>query len=43
MGHKIYQPFSFQGPSKFTQIEIFGLKTYQLATLGEFINIEKLI
>jgi hypothetical protein len=25
--------FSFQGPQKFTQIWIFGLKTYHLATL----------
>jgi hypothetical protein len=33
-GHKIYQHFPFQGPPKYTQIEIFGLKIYHLATLG---------
>jgi hypothetical protein len=27
------QPFPFQGPPKFTQIRIFGLKIYHLATL----------
>jgi hypothetical protein len=32
-GHKIYQPFTFQGPKKITQIGIFGLKIYNLATL----------
>jgi hypothetical protein len=33
--HIINQPFQFQGPPKFTQIEIgiFGLKIYHLATL----------
>jgi hypothetical protein len=31
--HRIYQLFSFQGPHEFTQILIFGLKTYHLATL----------
>jgi hypothetical protein len=31
--HKIYQQFPFQGPPKYTQIWIFGLKTYHLATL----------
>jgi hypothetical protein len=30
--HIIYQLFSFQGPQQFTQIWIFGLKTYYLAT-----------
>jgi hypothetical protein len=29
----IYQPFPIQGPPKFTQIGIFGLKIYHLATL----------
>jgi hypothetical protein len=37
--HKIDQtavvPFPFQGPSKLTQIGIFGLKIYHLATLLE--------
>jgi hypothetical protein len=32
-GQRIYQPFPIQGPPKFTQIGIFGLKIYQLATL----------
>jgi hypothetical protein len=32
-GHKIYQHFTFQGPPKFTQIGIFGLKRNHLATL----------
>jgi hypothetical protein len=32
-GHRVYQPFSFRGPPKFTQIGIFGLKIYHLATL----------
>jgi hypothetical protein len=32
-GHKIYQPLSLQGPPNFNQNGIFGLKTYQLATL----------
>jgi hypothetical protein len=27
-GQIIYQPFQFQGPPKFTQIVIFGLKIY---------------
>jgi hypothetical protein len=31
-GHKIYQQFPIQGTTKFTQIEIFGLKKH-LATL----------
>jgi hypothetical protein len=30
---KIYQHFPFKGPPKFTQIGIFGLKIYHLATL----------
>jgi hypothetical protein len=34
-GHKIYQHFLFQGPPKFTQIGIFGLKINHLATLLE--------
>jgi hypothetical protein len=29
----IYEPFPFQGPPKFTQIGIFSLKIYHLATL----------
>jgi hypothetical protein len=32
-GQRIYKAFPFQGPLKFTQIGIFGLKKYQLATL----------
>jgi hypothetical protein len=32
-GQRIHQPFPFQGPQKFTQIGIFGLKIYHLATL----------
>jgi hypothetical protein len=31
--HKIYQHFPFQGPPKFAQIWIFGLKKKHLATL----------
>jgi hypothetical protein len=34
-GHRIYQPFQLQGPSKLAQIEIFGLKMYHLAILME--------
>jgi hypothetical protein len=30
----IVPTFSFQGPPKFTQVWIFGLKTYHLATPG---------
>jgi hypothetical protein len=32
-GHKIYQYFPFEGPPKFTQIAIFGLKINNLTTL----------
>jgi hypothetical protein len=32
-GHKIYQQRLLQGAQKFTQIGIFGLKIYHLATL----------
>jgi hypothetical protein len=32
-GLKIYQDFPFRGPPKYTQIGIFGLKIYHLATL----------
>jgi hypothetical protein len=32
-GHKIYPHFPFQGPPKFTQMWILGLKIYHLATL----------
>jgi hypothetical protein len=32
-GHKIYQHRLLQEPSKFTQIGIFGLKIWHLATL----------
>jgi hypothetical protein len=31
--HKIYQHLPLQAPPKFTQIWIFGLKIYHLATL----------
>jgi hypothetical protein len=30
----VYQHLSLQDPPKFTQIEIFGLKIYHLATLA---------
>jgi hypothetical protein len=33
-GHKTYQHHPLLGPPKFTQIRIFGLKIYHLATLG---------
>jgi hypothetical protein len=33
--HKIYQHLPLQDPTKFTQIWIFGLKIYHLATLPE--------
>jgi hypothetical protein len=33
-GHRIYQHFTFQGPPKYTQIAIFGLKRNHLATLN---------
>jgi hypothetical protein len=33
-GHKIYHQVPFLGPTKFTQIGIFGLKINHLATLG---------
>jgi hypothetical protein len=32
-GHRINQPYRFQGHPKFTQIRSFGLKIYQLATI----------
>jgi hypothetical protein len=32
-GHKIHPHLTFKGPSKYTQIGIFGLKTKHLATL----------
>jgi hypothetical protein len=32
-GQRIYNPFPFQGPPKFTQNCIFGLKINRLATL----------
>jgi hypothetical protein len=32
-GYKIYQRFTLQDPPKFTQIGIWGLKMYHLATL----------
>jgi hypothetical protein len=31
-GHNIYQNRPLQDPQKFTQIELFGLKMYHLAT-----------
>jgi hypothetical protein len=34
-GHKIYQHIQLQDPPKFTQIGIFRLKIYHLATLLE--------
>jgi hypothetical protein len=32
-GQRKYQPFPLQGPQKFTEIGIFSLKIYHLATL----------
>jgi hypothetical protein len=32
-GNKIYHPFPFQYPQKYTKIGIFGMKIYHLATL----------
>jgi hypothetical protein len=32
-GHKIFQHFRLQGPSKYTEIRIFDLKKYHLANL----------
>jgi hypothetical protein len=34
-GRNIYQHFPLQGPSKYTQIDIFGLKINHLATLTD--------
>jgi hypothetical protein len=34
-GHKIYQHLSLKDPPKFTQIRIFGLKIFHLATLEQ--------
>jgi hypothetical protein len=31
-GHKMYQQLPLQDPPKFTQIRLFGLKIYHLAT-----------
>jgi hypothetical protein len=39
--HKIYQHFPYQGPPKFTQIGIFGLKIYLLATLAQTAFVHK--
>jgi hypothetical protein len=35
--HKIYKHFPIQGPQKFTQIEIFGLKINHLTTLTRWV------
>jgi hypothetical protein len=35
-GHRLYRPFPFPGPPKFTQIGILGLKIYHLANLQVF-------
>jgi hypothetical protein len=35
--HKMYQHLPLQGPPKFAQIWIFGLKTNRLATLNPII------
>jgi hypothetical protein len=38
----MYKHFSFQGPQKFTQIGILGLKTNHLATLvSEFADTDR--
>jgi hypothetical protein len=42
-GHRIYKPFPFRGPPKFTQIGIFGLKIYHLASLDYASNITFLL
>jgi hypothetical protein len=39
-GHKIYRRFPFQGPPKCTQIVIFGIKIYHLATLAKTIKLQ---
>jgi hypothetical protein len=43
IGHKIYQHFPVRGPTKFTQIWIFGLKIYNLATLARIEAEPKLV
>jgi hypothetical protein len=35
-GRDMHQHFPFQGPPKFTQIAMFGLKIFYLATLLPF-------
>jgi hypothetical protein len=38
-GHKIYKHFPIEGPPKFSQSGIFGLKTNHLATLVAHIHV----
>jgi hypothetical protein len=38
-GQRIQQPFPFQGPPKFTQIGIYGLKICLLATLQHIVSV----
>jgi hypothetical protein len=40
-GLKINEPLPLQAPKKFTQIRIFGLKTYYLATMFSFLLTDK--
>jgi hypothetical protein len=42
-GHKIYQPLPLQDPPQSTQIGIFGLKIYHLATLLSSLRSKKKI
>jgi hypothetical protein len=39
--HRIFQIFLFQGPTKYTQIGIFGLNIYKLATLKIGVDVVK--
>jgi hypothetical protein len=34
-GHNVYQHIPFQGPHKYTNIGVFGMKIYNLATLPQ--------
>jgi hypothetical protein len=40
-GHKIYKHLAMQDPQKFTQICIFGMKIYHLATLLVALSVER--
>jgi hypothetical protein len=43
LAKKMYQHFPFQCPPKFTQIGIFGLTIYRLATLECYRNIQMIV